>query len=71
MKPEHSGTTKDLIEVTQKAIEVLGDRAAADRWLHEPALALNGRKPIDLLSTRLGASLVKDHLTRMEFGVYE
>lgn len=70
LSKEHSGAALDLIEVTQKAIEVLGDRAGAENWLHEPALALDGCKPIELLSTRQGADMVKDHLTRMEYGVY-
>jgi len=70
LSKEHSGAALDLIEVTQKAIEVMGDRAGAENWLHEPALALDGCKPIELLSTRQGADMVKDHLTRMEYGVY-
>lgn len=67
---EHSGAVMDLIAVTQKAIEVLGSREAAEDWLHHPALAFDGRRPIELVSTRPGADLVKDHLTRMEYGVY-
>lgn len=70
LSKEHSGAALDLIEVTQKAIEVLGDRSGAENWLHQPALALDGCKPIELLSTRQGADMVKDHLTRMEYGVY-
>lgn len=70
LSTEHSGAVLDLIAVTQKAIEVLGNREAAEDWLHHPALAFDGRRPIELLSTRPGADLVKDHLTRMEYGVY-
>ena len=67
---EHSGAMLDLIAVTQKAIEVLGSREAAEDWLHRPAIAFGGRRPIELVSTRPGADLVKDHLTRMDYGVY-
>lgn len=70
LSPEHSGAMLDLIAVTQKAIEVLGSRDDAEDWLHRPALALDGRRPIELLTTRQGADLVKDHLTRMDHGVY-
>lgn len=70
LSTEHSGAVLDLIAVTQKAIEVLGSREAAEDWLHHPALAFDGRRPIELVSTRPGADLVKDHLTRMEYGVY-
>ena len=70
LSTEHSGAVLDLIAVTQKAIEVLGSREAAEDWLRHPALAFDGRRPIELVSTRPGADLVKDHLTRMEYGVY-
>ncbi|MBS3911621.1 MAG: DUF2384 domain-containing protein [Hydrogenophaga sp.] len=70
LSSEHSGAALDLIEVTQRAMDVLGSRQIAEEWLHRPALAFDGRKPIELLSTRQGADLVKDHLTRMDYGVY-
>ena len=70
LNKEHSGATLNLIEVTEMASKVLGSRAAAENWLHEAALALDGRKPMELLSTGPGANLVKDQLTRMEYGVY-
>jgi putative toxin-antitoxin system antitoxin component (TIGR02293 family) len=68
--PEASGALLDLMVVVQKAEEVLGAREAAETWLHQPAVAFEGRRPIELLSTRQGAKLVKDHLTRMDYGVY-
>lgn len=70
LSPEHSGAMLDLIAVTQKAMDVLGSREAAENWLRQPALAFDGRRPIELLSTRQGADLVKDHLIRMDYGVY-
>lgn len=68
--PEPSGALLDLMDVVQRAEEVLGDREAAETWLQHPAVAFGGRRPIELLSTRQGAKLVKDHLTRMDHGVY-
>ena len=44
--------------------------AEAEQWLVTPALGLDGRKPIDLMSTRAGGEMVKAHLTRMDYGVY-
>lgn len=70
LKPEPSGALLDLVAVVQKAADVVGDRSAAEAWLQQPAVAFNGRRPIDLLSTRQGAMLIKDHLTRMDYGVY-
>ena len=42
----------------------------AERWLAQPALGLDRRKPIDLLKTHPGARLVAQYLTRIEYGVY-
>lgn len=70
LSPEHSGAMLDLIAITQRAMEVLGSREAAENWLHQPALAFDGRRPIELLKTRQGGDLVKEHLTRMDYGVY-
>jgi uncharacterized protein (DUF2384 family) len=33
-------------------------------------MALDGRKPIDLLLAPAGAKTLEDHLTRLEHGVY-
>lgn len=44
--------------------------AEAQRWLTTGAVALKGQRPLDLLSTRQGADLVRDLLVRMEYGVY-
>lgn len=70
LKPAPSGALFDLIAVVQKATDVLGDRDAADAWLQQRAIAFEGRRPVDLLSTRQGAMLVKEHLIRMDYGVY-
>ena len=67
---EESGTLLDLLAVRHLATEVLGDQDAAETWLLQRAVAFEGRRPIELLSTRQGAKLVKEHLTRIEHGVY-
>lgn len=68
--PEPFGALLDLIAVVQKAADVLGDREAAETWMMQRAIALDGLRPVELLSTRQGAKLVKDHLKRMEYGLY-
>lgn len=70
LAPEPSAAAIDFATILNRATEVLGDRDLAEQWMKEPALGLDGRKPIDLLSSRQGAALVKDHLTRMDYGVY-
>ena len=59
-----------LKEVTDIATRVLGSRDLAAHWLAQPALALDGQRPQDLLATVPGLAEVKTLLARMEFGVY-
>ncbi|MBK6294660.1 MAG: DUF2384 domain-containing protein [Rhodoferax sp.] len=44
-------------------------RSSAERWLAQPAIALNECCPIDLISTTPGIEAIKELLTRMEHGV--
>ena len=59
-----------LADLITQATQVFGDQDAAERWYLEPAIALDHRRPIDLVKTAPGAQLVKELLTRMEYGVY-
>ena len=59
-----------LAAITEHAIDVLGSQDEAERWLLKPALALDQRRPIDLLQSSEGTELVKTLLTRMDYGVY-
>ncbi|MBD0273471.1 MAG: DUF2384 domain-containing protein [Acetobacteraceae bacterium] len=70
LSPEQSGRTWKFAEILGRAIEAFGSQAEAEAWLERPAMALDRRKPIDLLSTPAGVEAVEDHLTRLEYGVY-
>ena len=59
-----------LFTAVQQAAHVLGDWKSAERWLMSSAIGLDRRRPIDLLRTDEGASMVKALLTRMEYGVF-
>jgi len=67
---EQSGRTWKFAEVLGRATELFGSQADAEEWLDRPAMALEQRKPIDLLSTPTGVEAVENHLTRLEYGVY-
>lgn len=67
---EVSGKAWQFAETLAHASEVFGTQEAAERWLETPATALEGAKPIDLLSTPPGSEMVRTLLTRIEFGVY-
>lgn len=70
LSPAQSSRAWQFAEIFAQATEVLGDQEAAEAWMLAPAIGLNSRRPIDLLSSAAGAEAVGHHLTRMEYGVY-
>jgi putative toxin-antitoxin system antitoxin component (TIGR02293 family) len=58
-------------ELMSKAEDVLGTRERAVEWMLTPAMALEHRRPIELLTTSVGAQLVEDVIERMRYGVYQ
>jgi putative toxin-antitoxin system antitoxin component (TIGR02293 family) len=67
---DQSGRAWKFAEILMEATAVLGSQEAAEEWLETPALALNRRRPIDLLTTPSGTELVSDLLVRLKYGVY-
>jgi putative toxin-antitoxin system antitoxin component (TIGR02293 family) len=58
-----------LAEVIARGVEVFEDKESFFGWLSQPCVALGGQSPRSLLSSRFGADMVLDELTRMEHGV--
>lgn len=67
---EQSGRLFRAAEIMARAVDAFGSVEAASRFLEEPAMALDGRRPLDLLSTPAGAEMVERHLVRIDYGVY-
>lgn len=67
---EQSGRAWKFAEILGRAIELFGSQEEAESWLERPAMALEQRRPIDLLSTPAGVESLEEHLTRLEYGVY-
>ena len=67
---EQSGRTWKFAEVLALASDVLGSQQLAERWLERPAVGLDGKKPLDMLSTPTGVELVETYLQRIKHGVY-
>lgn len=65
--PSHSDCPDDI---QQLAVQVLGSQALAALWLEQPAVALDGRRPGELLESEAEAQVVRDLLMRIEFGIY-
>lgn len=59
-----------LARLAATAIDVLGDRGKAVRWLQRPNRGLGGRVPLQLLDTDIGFQSAIDELQRVEFGVF-
>lgn len=70
LSPEQSGRAWKFAEILGRAIHVFGSQQEAEAWLERPAMALNQRRPIDLLSTPAGTESVQQLLGRLEYGVY-
>lgn len=60
----------DHADVFTAALKVFGSAEAAKAWLQEPALALDGRRPAEVLAEPGGAAVVLALLGRLERGVY-
>ena len=70
LSPEQSGRTWKFAEILAHAIDLFGSLEEAEKWLEQPAMALDQRRPLDLLSTTAGVESVEELLTRIEYGVY-
>jgi putative toxin-antitoxin system antitoxin component (TIGR02293 family) len=69
LTPEQSDRLARVVRVVARASEALGDETRAGRWLRAPNRALEGRPPLDLLDTDVGARMVERILVRLEHGV--
>ena len=65
---EESDRAVRLARVRALAEETFADTRKADRWLHRELTALDGRHPIDLIRTQVGARMVEDLLAGIAWG---
>lgn len=70
LSTEQSSRTWNFARLLAKAAAVLGSQSDAEAWMLQPALGLEGRRPIDLLATAAGSDLVREYLERLDYGVY-
>ncbi len=69
LSSEQSDRLTRVVRVVASAEEAIGDGAKARRWLRKPNRALQGRRPLDLLASDVGARLVEQVLGRIEHGL--
>lgn len=70
LSAEQSSRTWNFARILTKAASVLGSQEEAEKWLIQPAIGLENRRPIDLLATSAGTELVQEFLERLDYGVY-
>jgi putative toxin-antitoxin system antitoxin component (TIGR02293 family) len=67
---DKSGHLVQITRILQRCVEVFEDLEKAKRWLKSPNFALGNQVPLHLLDTTEGIELVRDTLTRIEYGVF-
>jgi putative toxin-antitoxin system antitoxin component (TIGR02293 family) len=70
LSKDQSGRAWKFAEILTTASEVFGSQAEAERWLASPAMALDQRRPVDMLTTPAGVEMVEQLLGRLAHGVY-
>jgi uncharacterized protein (DUF2384 family) len=55
---------------TLSAEESLRARDGAEAWMRRRAMGLDSMVPLEMLALPDGFSMLRDHLIRMEYGVY-
>jgi uncharacterized protein (DUF2384 family) len=61
---------EQAVDIVARAIEVLGNRKKAVRWLKTPIPSLGDATPLSLLVTDEGIECVEDALGRIEQGIW-
>ncbi|HET6629876.1 MAG TPA: antitoxin Xre/MbcA/ParS toxin-binding domain-containing protein [Woeseiaceae bacterium] len=70
LDPVTSDRLVRLARILALATDVLERQDHAVEWLREPADALDGRTPLELVTTDIGAEKVTNMLYQMEHAIY-
>ena len=68
LKPSVSERAIALAQLYARGFDMMGEERFL-RWMNREHVALGRRKPIDLLDTHFGITLIGDELGRIEHGV--
>jgi len=64
--------SEKIIEIAllqKRGVEVFGSKSKFQNWLETPCLTLGDVVPKSLLDSSFGIMLLKDQLTRIEYGI--
>lgn len=67
---EQTKRAQGVSEILLQATTVLGSPSAADAWMTRKAIGLGNTTPLEMMMTPEGCLALRDHLVRMEYGVY-
>lgn len=71
LSPDESDRLYQIASTFRAAVILFeGDTDAAAGWMKEPAKALGGVAPIEMLDTGAGTAEVMDLIGRLEYGIY-
>lgn len=70
LSPKESDIVTRLIRVLDFAQSVFENPEKTKAWFHRPNKSLEGKKPVELLKTETGSSIVEDVLGRIAHGIY-
>jgi len=70
LSPTESDRALRLERIADLADRVFGNPEKAQRWLRKASRALDGVRPIELLQSETGASVVEDELHRIDYGMF-
>ena len=71
LAPTESERHLRLMKLFDAALELFaGDNAATGRWFFAPRPALDGARPVDLVTTEFGGRMVERLIGRLVHGVY-
>lgn len=68
ISPEASERAIIIGKLYFKGYAVFGDKSKFHAWMDREQFSLGRKKPVDLLDTITGISLVEDELVRIEYG---
>ena len=69
LSPTQSAALLALVEITSDAESALGTKEQVEDWLTMPAYALDGFKPLDLLTTHPGQTALRTLVGRLEYSI--
>ncbi|HEX9198557.1 MAG TPA: antitoxin Xre/MbcA/ParS toxin-binding domain-containing protein [Acidobacteriaceae bacterium] len=70
LSPDESDKLARVVRIFDHAVRVFDGIERARTWLDEPKRRFDGRTPIEMLRTEIGARMVDEFLGQIEYGMF-